>query len=477
MKYWNHAFLATVALMPAFGAQAAPKPYSLQDYLDEVAEKHEGVRAANDGMKGADERSAEGRLLYSPAFFAEAIRSTDARKNTNPAFIGSRTERGTYQLGVDTRLPIGATLRAAYDVWDQDTTGAQPAFLPVPKNSQASPSLSGTLSLWRNLFGGEIRAEKQALEASALSTSWAERAKRERILAEAELAYWRLSLARETARTSKEILTRTEEMVGWARRRANLHLSDESDLLQTEAAFELRKYELKIAEEEAESAERAFQSQVSEDPTGSKPAPVELERFPESFGASLPLRSTLGSTLKSAEYGMKASVAAHMAARERAKPTLELFGSYARQSLELERSDAIQNSFDPDHYQSAIGVRLRAPLDLFGLSRVQEGRALEAEASEAEYRRLRFDLDTLWNDLGKRWSSAKEKYSITTRLTELQRKKLTRERTRLSQGRSTTFQILQFQQDLLQAEISRIRSQLELASLYTQMKLFEGAAP
>jgi outer membrane protein TolC len=55
-----------------------------------------------------------------------------------------------------------------------------------------------------------------------------------------------------------------------------------------------------------------------------------------------------------------------------------------------------------------------------------------------------------------------------------QRAKLENERVRLRQGRATTYQVLLFEQDYSQAQVSRVMTATELLSLKTQLKLYHG---
>ena len=59
---------------------------------------------------------------------------------------------------------------------------------------------------------------------------------------------------------------------------------------------------------------------------------------------------------------------------------------------------------------------------------------------------------------------------------EVQSKKLTAEKRRYNQGRSTTFQVLTFEQDFANAQLLRLRNEFELVNVHNQLKLFSGVS-
>jgi outer membrane protein TolC len=60
------------------------------------------------------------------------------------------------------------------------------------------------------------------------------------------------------------------------------------------------------------------------------------------------------------------------------------------------------------------------------------------------------------------------------RLEKTQLNKLEHERIRRSQGRTTTQQVLNFELDYEQAQLSRLRAMSEMLQLIAQMKLYGG---
>ena len=57
---------------------------------------------------------------------------------------------------------------------------------------------------------------------------------------------------------------------------------------------------------------------------------------------------------------------------------------------------------------------------------------------------------------------------------EIQKKKLNSEKNRYSKGRTTTFQVLQFEQDFANAQLMKLRNEQELIIVYNQLKMFSG---
>jgi outer membrane protein TolC len=85
-----------------------------------------------------------------------------------------------------------------------------------------------------------------------------------------------------------------------------------------------------------------------------------------------------------------------------------------------------------------------------------------------------FEQEQEWNDLNQKFHEAKKRLTLTRDIEIVQDKKLVREKARLHLGRTTTYQVLLFEQDYSTAQLARIRAQADILRILTQMKLFGG---
>jgi outer membrane protein TolC len=81
-----------------------------------------------------------------------------------------------------------------------------------------------------------------------------------------------------------------------------------------------------------------------------------------------------------------------------------------------------------------------------------------------------------WDDLQQKVNDAKDRLRLIKELETAQRLKVTAEKTRLQQGRSTTLQMVLFEQDFLNAGVSRIIAGAEILDLVASLRSFSDIA-
>ena len=112
------------------------------------------------------------------------------------------------------------------------------------------------------------------------------------------------------------------------------------------------------------------------------------------------------------------------------------------------------------------------PLDYKITNGAIESYKKEQIAAEYIYQRKIFDQDREYNDLMTRFEDAKVRLDFAEKISQSQKAKTTNERDRLSNGRTTTFQVLIFELDLAQADILKIQTETDLLNIYAQLKIF-----
>ncbi len=442
---------------------------TLENFLEQVKENHQGFKASQNLSQGALERSQEGGLLLSPTFFTAAQLSSDAKKN--PLFAYDKVALNTYSLGLSQTFLSGTQIKLSYNLNYTNYVGLAPPFF------EGKPMFELTQPLWRNSFGSETRRAQEVLESGALATHFGESYKLKLILSDAESTYWRLVLARQNVKTQEEGVSRAEKIYKWSSNRSRYRLADESDTLQAQAALEVRKLQLQAAQDEEKSASRAFNQarqtpplQTTNDNTVSESlAELDSEKIKL---LDIPKRTDIREDTKAAEQFERASVANALSALERDSPTFDLYASYALNSKTATQGSAISDSFKTDQPTRAVGIRLIAPLDIFLLSKIRGGWQKERSGAELAYQRKLYEQEQDWTDWTRKFQEAKTRFQLSLSIEEIQKKKFFYEKERLGRGRSTTYQVLVFEQDFAQAQISRMQAQTEILQLYARLKLF-----
>jgi len=188
-----------------------------------------------------------------------------------------------------------------------------------------------------------------------------------------------------------------------------------------------------------------------------------------------PQRSGPRADVRAAEAAMKAREALSRSAREDLVPAVDLFGSLELGARAPTGSDAISNSFSDRYPSAVVGLRLQSSLGVGALLSARSGRASEEAAAQLEYRRRLLEEETEWKDMVRRFTELQDRVGLAFDFEEAQRLKLDYERKRYRQGKSTAFQIVLFERDFVNAQLTRIGLHAELLGLSARMKIFGGA--
>jgi outer membrane protein TolC len=249
-----------------------------------------------------------------------------------------------------------------------------------------------------------------------------------------------------------------------------LNLSEDSDLFQAEANLESLRLSVASSADALRSASRAFNQARGID---SDDVP-EVLALPDPKSVKTPERAQIRDDVRAAREQQRAASASAQLGIEKNKPSLEVYGAYARNSQDVAQNDAIRDSFHSDQPTNVIGVRLSVPLAVGASSDSRAGYAKERAAADALAEQKLFDQEVEWKDLVQKLSEAKARLEIAEKVADIQKKKALNERQRLKRGRTTTYQSLIFETDYNQAEYRRIQTQSEVLTLLAQMKTFGG---
>ncbi len=446
---------------------AAGPLLTLEQYLGSVRARNEDVKSAIQASEAAALQAYDARLLTSPQLFGSASTTSDER--FNPQFRADKILNDSYQLGLQQQTKFGLGAKLYYGLSKTDVPGAFPTF------HEARPTLELSQQLWRNGFGSETRAQIESISAATRARAEAESYRANALLLDAELAYWRLALARETARVQGEALDRANRLTAWADRRARSGLADRADSLQAQANRKARELELRQARDAEQAAQRAFNSArgIDENEVTERLQPLTQDVIDR---MQVPAERQTRGDVQAAKLQARAAAAAARLGAEKSRPSVELFGTFAANGFDSSRGAAVDQSFSTERPTTTVGLRFTAPLDFSAATRSREGYAKERMATETVLSRKTFEERRDWRDVTQKFGEAKERLTLYQELEKTQRAKLDYERDRHNRGRSTTQQVLLYELDYEQAQFGRIRTLAELLQLNAQMKLYGADA-
>ncbi|MBF0361054.1 MAG: TolC family protein [Oligoflexia bacterium] len=464
--------IAIVVLNSWMLAASANVLFTPENYLQQVQNKNQGILASKESSSAYKSKSQEGELLFSPSLFATTQVLDDQKQTASLASMGERTLVETYSVGVSDVTKFGLQSKVSYIINHYDINGASLLYLPKPKYYEAKSGVDLTFPILRNFLSKEYKAMNSATKASSMAAYYGESYKQKMLLAEAEMTYWRLVLARETVLIQKESLERAQKIRDWNQERYNKQLADKTDLLQSEAATEGRKIELQMALDEEQSSMRSFNSIRGIDSDSVNESLVRLDTNNYVEKIIIPEFKDLRDDVKAQEQQKLAVNASSEISNQKITPALDLYGSLYLNGKKEKFGDTFNQSVSTNYPTVTVGVKFTMPLD-FGLTKdLKNGYILEKQGAEINFQKKLFDQKREWHDLKQKLAEAKKRLRLTSLLAESQKLKLKHEREQHKKGRSTTFQVLLFEQDHDTAKLNNIRIKTEILKIIAQMKTF-----
>lgn len=486
-------FLTTLALLLNTYPVSAATLLKLDDYIQQVKTGNTAVKSSALLTETGQQRSAEGTTALAPTLYANFSYTVDA-KLQQVNFMGYDSQiYQNFTLGVSQNTTFGLSAKLHYDISTQSYVnpqvlfsipGMSGSFVPL-RYAMASPTLELTQSLWSNGFGRSTQAHQEQLEAAALASSYGASYQTKATVSQAEMAYWRLALARQIILVQQQAVDRAQKIFTWNEKRARLQLTDQADVLQAETTLRSRELDLTSSQNELRAASRAFNSIRNIDSTE---VTEELLPFDPSMIDELrtPTRGQFRDDVKAALQSSRATRASAQLSKEKNQPTLDIFATLSLNgqapasaglagggfSLYQNVSDAIAASFTFNRPTETIGVRFSTPLNFGTLADARDAWAKEAVAAEMTYDRKLFEQEQDWKDLTENLADSKKQLELSRKLELLQKAKLESEKDRLQRGRTTTYQVLMFEQEYLFSQLTRIRNQATVLNLIARMKLF-----
>ncbi len=443
---------------------------TLDSYMEQVTKGNQSYTAADKGREAGKLKSEEGELLTTTSFFTDLQYTNDKRVPMIPAIMGDRTSTASGSMGFSKNTSIGLSGKLYYKLVQTTINGVNQSFIPYTEYYESSPVLELNQSFWKNSFGRQTRASRDALEAAAMMSAYNSKFDSKQIMSDAETLYWNLSTTRELLKVQQDNLKRAERLRDWTKKRVGSNLADRVDLLQAESMLKMRQLELEATTDSEKELVRQFNTSRG---ATTDDANMELEIMsPEkAIAIETPQRKGVREDVKALEAASKAAAANARISKDNYAPSLDLFGQFSLNGKD-QFDPAVRDSFSGKHPYVVAGLTFSAPLSFGTVGRVKSGYEAEKISADYAYQRKVFETDRLWDNLTKKLDDTRRKLKLAYELEKLQEQKVLYEEKRLKLGRTTTYQVITFEDDLAGAQQSRLMTQQALISMISEMKTF-----
>ena len=463
-------FIATISSSIFFSTGALA--LSLQEYLSQVKNDNLGYNSSKINYESSNLLSKKATLLTTPTIFANAQTGFE-KQNQAIAFVRyQQVDTQHYSAGVEQNFSFGLYSKFYYNINRNEYQGLNSA-LAVPLYYQTNPVLSLTMPLWKDRFGSAIRANQDSSYYSNQVNKFNSGFAAINFEIDSEKSYWQLVATKKVIAISKNALNQAEKILQNASKKAKMNLGEKADVLQAKADVESKKLQLQQAENTAKIAARNFNQNryINSDVVNEKLDEINfdsLEKFPIN---KIMVDSRYD--VKAAAANSKAVIAQAKIDEEDNKPQFDLYGSYGFNGLEITGSQAIGNSLTQAGDTAFVGIKFSMPIAIGLQSDIRKADKANATAARMSYRQKVFNQENDWQNLLQNLCYYQENLRLSRKIESLQKSKVENERSLLRQGRTSTYQVLLFEQDYNQALINTVNNAYQLLSLIAQRKHYE----
>ena len=454
------------------GSWVSAQTLTLEQYKNDVHGKDPGYKSAQAAREGGNLLLTESQSITGLQFTSQFGYLNDNRLTTNPAFQGDRTEAATFYFGLQQQTNYGVQWDVLQYFTHTKLYDAATYAIPVPDYYDVYPKVDLSISLWRNIFGAETKAQTYQLEQQA--TLRQKQAELQLLQKEIEIenSYNEVHSLQEALAAQKDGLKRAEKVLEWTQVRIERNLVDKSDIYQAQAAVTARKLEVVQTKTDLAKSIEKFNALRG----------IESNELKETLVTSsidknkLNLRKSdkkIRKDVRLQQYTNLAAEAGYKASREKYKPKLELSLSAYQEGRDVSSNTAVSNvgPNGKDYFYTALTLTI--PLNQSRESDHREGYETLAKSQTLLDQSRSIDERVSWENNVDLANQLSEQIVAVTDLETQQKNKADAEREKFNRGRSTLFQVLTYEQDYLAARQQKIGFERQVRQFLTQLSLFE----
>ena len=410
--------------------------------------------------------------------FALAGRYEDSEIQLSNDVVTGTTLLEEQRLIVDSSLSVpittGGNFRAGY-ISEQVESNSQ--FVLAPELFTDALSVGFTQPLLRGAGTRAATSEQRALEFEARRVEELLRQRRADLLLDVENAYWDLVAAQDQLEVREQSLALFTRQAEEESERLRVGVGTEVDLLQAETNVAVERERLLFARTDVETRRDALKQLIlRREATDAQGQPRDrggwdqflgdwdatiepLTPLPEP-GAEAPPRSWQSSLADAYERRAEVTAQWREIDRQRARldgarsnrlPGLNLSLDARSAAIDESRRDAFQETTSFESPTYGIGLALELPIGNRTARFAERSARAELRSAQLELERIQRTLLAEVRAAVRDVEYRREAVVAARRSSELAQRQLESEEVRYREGLSTTFQLLQFQQDLATA--------------------------
>jgi outer membrane protein TolC len=312
--------------------------------------------------------------------------------------------------------------------------------------------------LLRDAWGGLVRAQRRAADRRQAAAEAAEEEARQSIAGVVHALYWEAYRARALYDVNARALGWSEQLLDVNRQRVADHLLDETDALAAEAALASRRVDLlALAAVRDQQRERLLEvigwpladwdATTLQFPTNALAAEVEAPEVP-AWPVLLDEAEAARADFEVLARQREALEAEMAQARQGVRPDVSLMGRYGVG----ESGERYRDTWGVDGDQWMVGLQVDWPLERSAEKAALRQAELALEQHQVQVDALRRSVGRALRDAVRQVETAAQQVAAARQARDLHEAKWRAEQEKLAQGRSSTAQVIRYQEDLELAE-------------------------
>jgi outer membrane protein TolC len=404
---------------------------------------------------------------FDPAVFAELTFSETKTPSASTvggftAFSPSERETETGNVGVRKRFTLGTQLELSFN---NDRTDFNSASQVVNPGYRTDLTLSLTQPLLKN-FGFEANETPLRLAQGNLTIAQALLAQRvQTVVAQVEAAYWDLIFAIDDLEARRRSLRLAEAVVRLNQSRVRAGVAAPVEVTQAEATRAARVVDIITGEKAVRDAEDGLKRAMNFGLAPGEPEfTIQPTDQPTVLGGPVPLEESLKAARErrpevlQAQEQVRNQELNYRFTRNQLLPTLDLVGKIGTNGLGSTFNEDFDRAATGSFPTVEVGLLFEYPLGNRAARSDAERARLLLEQARTSLRNVDQQVSVEVREAVRQVRATLERIEATRRARELAAEQLRIEERRLEAGVSTTFQVLQFQDDLTRAEANAIRA-------------------
>jgi len=455
---------ALLALAP-WAAVAAPEAevLSLDDAIERALEANFTVRIVEADAEIARRQVEQERGVWDPVGAATWSLRRDQNPPSADPLIRSNEEKtngGAFSLGL--RLPTGASVEL-----ELESANRRGDFNDFADEFRSFTGVSLAQPLLRNVGESEGRTRIRVARRDYRKSRAALRAELIDTVTDVTALYNLVALAKEEWRVAEQSRDLARKLVADTQRRSDVGAVERLSVRLAESRLAARELDVIDGGRRYRDTLNELKRAVSDGIADLLEWRVDVAGLPQPEAWAGDLNSAFAFALENrpdmrqARLDVEKAILLHRNRRNRALPQLDLLAGYGSNALERSFSDSLGSLTDFEDESYFVGFRFERPL----LNR--EARAARAAARIAEDRsqlaveRLKQSVAIEVDNAIRRIEAERERREWARQGRELAAASLQAEERKLQVGASTTFVVLELQEDLASAQVRAFRADAE----------------